>query len=45
MVEGTISRGCEIRTVDSRLKKKLLSTEMNFWRSAARTSNVLKVKK
>jgi hypothetical protein len=30
--------------VDCRLKKKLLSTEMDFWRKAARTSRILKVR-
>jgi hypothetical protein len=30
--------------VDYRLKKKLLSTEMDFWRRAARTSRILKVR-
>jgi hypothetical protein len=30
VVESILSYGCEIRTVDYRLKKKLLSTEMDF---------------
>jgi hypothetical protein len=30
--------------VDYRLKKNLLSTEMDFWRRAARTSRILKVR-
>jgi hypothetical protein len=30
--------------VDYRLKKTLLSTEMDFWRRAARTSRILKVR-
>jgi hypothetical protein len=30
--------------VDYRLKKNLLSTEVYFWRSAARTSRILKVR-
>jgi hypothetical protein len=30
--------------VDYRLKKILLSTEMDFWRRAARTSKILKVR-
>jgi hypothetical protein len=29
--------------VDYKLKKMLLSTEMDFWRRAARTSRILKV--
>jgi hypothetical protein len=30
--------------VDYRLKKKSLSTEMDFWRRAARTFRILKVR-
>jgi hypothetical protein len=30
--------------LDYKLKKKLLSTEMDFWRRAARTSRILKVR-
>jgi hypothetical protein len=44
VVESTVSYGCEIWTVDYRLKKKLLSTEIDFWRRAARTSKILKVR-
>jgi hypothetical protein len=42
VVENTLSYGCEIWTVDYRLKKKLLYREMDFWRAAARTSRILK---
>jgi hypothetical protein len=31
-------------TADYRLKKKLFSTEMDFWRRAARTFRILKVR-
>jgi hypothetical protein len=44
VVEGILSYGCEICTVDYKLKRNLLSTEMNFWRRAARTSRLLKVR-
>jgi hypothetical protein len=43
-VENILSYGCEIWTVDYRLKKKLLSTETDFWRTAARTSRILVVR-
>jgi hypothetical protein len=43
VVESILSYGCEIWTVDYRLEK-LLSTEMKFWRSTARTSTILKVR-
>jgi hypothetical protein len=36
--------GCDIWTVDYRLKETLLSTELIFWRIAARTAKILKVK-
>jgi hypothetical protein len=44
VVESILSFGCEIWTVDYRLKEKLLSTETDFWRRAARTSRILKVR-
>jgi hypothetical protein len=43
VVESILSYGCEIRTVDYRLNKKLLSTEMDFWGRAERISRILKV--
>jgi hypothetical protein len=36
-----LSYSCEIWTEDYRLKKKLLSTKMDFRRRAARTSRIL----
>jgi hypothetical protein len=44
VVESILSYGCETWTVDYRGKKKLLSTEMDFWRRAERASRILKVK-
>jgi hypothetical protein len=44
VVESILSYGCEIWTLDYRLKKKLLSTEIDFWRRAPRTSIILKVR-
>jgi hypothetical protein len=44
VVESILNYGCEIWTVDCRLKKKLLSTETDFWRIAAKTSRILKVR-
>jgi hypothetical protein len=44
VVESILSYSCEIWTVEYRLKKKQLSTEMDFWRTAARTSRILKVR-
>jgi hypothetical protein len=44
VVESILSYGCEIWTVDYRLKEKLLNTESDFWRRAARTSRILKVR-
>jgi hypothetical protein len=44
VVESILGYGCEIWTVDYRLKKKLLSTETDFWRRAAKTSTILKVR-
>ena len=41
MLENILSYDCEILTVDYRLKKKLLSTEVYVWRRAARTSKIL----
>jgi hypothetical protein len=43
-IGGKYPTVCEILTVDYRFKKKLLSTEMDFWRSPARTSKTLKVR-
>jgi hypothetical protein len=44
VVGSILSYGCEIWTLDCRLKKKLLSTEMDFSRRAARTSRILTVR-
>jgi len=35
-VESIVSCGCEVWTVHYRLNGKLLSTDMDFWRRAAR---------
>jgi hypothetical protein len=43
-VEGILIYGCEIWTVDYKLKENLLNTEMNVWRRAARTSRLLKLR-
>jgi hypothetical protein len=45
VVESILSYSYDILTVDYRFKKKLLTTEMYFLRSAARTSKTLKVRK
>jgi hypothetical protein len=44
VVESILSYGCEIWTLDYRLKKKLLSIKTDFWRRAPRTSRILKVR-
>jgi hypothetical protein len=44
VVESILGYSCEICTVDYRLKKKQLSTGMDFWRTAARTSTILSVR-
>jgi len=44
VVEGILSYAWEICTVDYKLKNKLLSTEMDFWRRAPRTSRLLNVR-
>jgi hypothetical protein len=44
VVESILSYGCELWTLDYRLKKKLLSTKIDFWRRAARTSRILKAR-
>jgi hypothetical protein len=36
VVESNINHGCEIWTVDYRLKKKLSSPERDFWKEAAK---------
>jgi hypothetical protein len=36
VVESNINCGCEIWTVDNRLKKNLLTSERNFWKGAAK---------
>jgi len=41
---GILTYCYEIWTVEYRLKKKLLSIGMKFWRKAKRSSNVLKVR-
>jgi hypothetical protein len=42
-MESFLSYCCEIWTVDYRVNEKLFSTEMDFWRRAARTSKILRV--
>jgi hypothetical protein len=44
--ESVLIYGCEIWTLyyTYRLNKKLLRTETDFWRRAARTSSILKVR-
>jgi hypothetical protein len=44
VVESILSHGCEIWTLDYRLKIKLLGTETEFWRRVARTSRILEVR-
>lgn len=44
-IETVASYGWEIWAMDYKLKKKLLRTEMSFWRKAVRTPRLLKVKK
>jgi F0F1-type ATP synthase delta subunit len=44
VVKSILSYSCELWTVDYRLKKKQLSTGMDFWRTAARTSTILRVR-
>jgi hypothetical protein len=39
VIETISSYGWEIWTLDYKLKKKLLSTEMSFWRTAVRTKS------
>jgi len=39
---GILTYRYEIWTVEYRLKKELLSIEMEFWRKAKRSSNILK---
>jgi hypothetical protein len=45
VLESVLSYGCESLSVDYGLKKKLLRTIMGFWRRAARSSRILKLKK
>jgi hypothetical protein len=44
VVESSLIYGCEIWTADYRINKKLLITEIDFWRGAARTFQMLKVR-
>jgi hypothetical protein len=44
VAESSLIYGCEIRTADYRINKKLLITEIDFWRGAARTFKMLKVR-
>jgi hypothetical protein len=44
VVEGILSYGWEIWTVEYKLKHKLLSTEMDFWQRAPRTCRLLQVR-
>jgi len=45
VVESSLINGCEIWTADYRINKKLLITEIDFWRGAARTFKMLKLRK
>jgi hypothetical protein len=42
--ESILNYGWEIWTLDDKLKRALLSTEIDFWRRVARTSKLLKVR-
>jgi hypothetical protein len=44
VVESSSIYGCEIWTAVYRINKKLLITETDFWRGAARTFKMLKVR-
>lgn len=44
MIESILSYGWDIWAPDYKLQKKLLSTEMDVWRGAARTTKLLKVR-
>ena len=44
LIESILSYGWEIWTPDYKLQKKLLSTDMDVWRRAARTTKLLKVR-
>jgi hypothetical protein len=44
VVESNINCGCEIWTLDYTVKKHLLSPERDFWKGAATTSKILKIR-
>jgi hypothetical protein len=44
VTESILSYICEILMVDYRLNRKLLSTDMDFWRRAARRSKILEIR-
>jgi len=44
VIESILSYGWEIWTLDYKLKKKLLGTEVEFWRKAAGTSRLLRAR-
>jgi len=44
MVESSLIYVCEIWTADYRINKKLLITEIDFWREATRTFKMLKLR-
>jgi hypothetical protein len=44
VIESILSYSWEIWTLDYRLKKKLLGTEVEFWRKAAGTSRLLRAR-
>jgi hypothetical protein len=44
VIESILSYGWDILTMDYKLRKKLLSTNMDFWIRAARTSTLLQVR-
>jgi hypothetical protein len=44
VAESNINCSCEIWAADYKLKKKVLSKERDFWKGAAETSTILKIK-
>jgi len=44
VIESILSYGWEIWTLDYKLKKKLLRTEVEFWRKVAGTSRLLRAR-
>jgi hypothetical protein len=45
MVEGTISRGCEIKTVDNRLKEKAVKYRNGFLEKSCKNIQSIKSEK